>query len=231
VVLPSRRRRMLLRVSADAVGQPCVIQTCRASHAWMLMTEQQAGTCSQQSALLSTCDKASGVHCCVVCPSLLQQELYVDHNKLQTLPLSLTKLTNLRRLYVEDNPDLVLPEALKQLPGLAARDYEASASTPASAPPTATKAPVAGSSSSPPPPPRASFDQQPLSAVPPPDLSGLNLGAGVGGPPPLRLGPLGGGPPPLRAAASAAKAAAAAPAGHHHEFLTDPARTAEQQDK
>lgn len=28
----------------------------------------------------------------------LSQELYVDHNKLQTLPLSLTKLTNLRRL-------------------------------------------------------------------------------------------------------------------------------------
>lgn len=26
------------------------------------------------------------------------QELYVDHNKLQTLPLSLARLTNLRRL-------------------------------------------------------------------------------------------------------------------------------------
>lgn len=33
-------------------------------------------------------------------PSLcgVVQELYVDHNRLETLPLSLTKLTNLRRL-------------------------------------------------------------------------------------------------------------------------------------
>jgi hypothetical protein len=55
----------------------------------------------------------------------------------------------------------------------------------------------------------------------------------AGGPPPLRLGVMGG-PPPLRTAGGAGKppaAATAPPAGHHQEFLFDPARTAEQQDK
>jgi hypothetical protein len=105
--------------------------------------------------------------------------------------------------------------------------------------------------------PRASFDLQPLAAPGLPNLAGLNLGpsgstgvggssgvhAGVGGaagldsliaggPPPLRLGAMGG-PPPLRPAGvvGKARAAAAAPAGHHQEFLFDPVRTAEQQDK
>jgi hypothetical protein len=106
--------------------------------------------------------------------------------------------------------------------------------------------------------PRASFDVQPLTAAGLPNLAGLNLGpsgnasvgsssvpnAGVGGaldsliaggPPPLRMGAMGG-PPPLRSAGGAGKppaaaTAAAAPAGHHQDFLFDPARTAEQQDK
>jgi hypothetical protein len=90
--------------------------------------------------------------------------------------------------------------------------------------------------------PRASFDQQPLRPVPLPDIfSSLSLSAGVtraagvaGGPPPLRISPMGGGPPALRMMGGAGgkpPAAAAAPAGHHQEFLNDPARISEQQDK
>jgi hypothetical protein len=136
--------------------------------------------------------------------------------------------------YVEDNPGLVIPESLSQLQGLTARDYEATAT--AAAPPAAAAAAVSAQPAA-----RASFDQQPLSAVPLPNIGGLNLGgAGVeggtggGGPPPLTIGAIGG-PPPLRGmgpeGAGKPAAAAAAPAGHHHEFLTDPARKAEQQDK
>lgn len=157
--------------------------------------------------------------------------------------------------YIEDNPGLQVPEPLKQLQALAARDYKAAAATsaPAGAPPPAAQAAPAGTpSSSAQPPPRASFDQQPLRPVALPDLSGLNLnlgpqavagvvgGVAAGGPPALRISPMGGGPPPLRpmmvgsgaGRASAGAGAAAAPAGgHHHEFLSDPARIAEQQDK
>jgi hypothetical protein len=51
------------------------------------------------TALLCCCLLHCDVPCCaVLCRAVLAQELYVDHNKLQTLPLSLTKLTNLRRL-------------------------------------------------------------------------------------------------------------------------------------
>jgi hypothetical protein len=141
------------------------------------------------------------------------------------------------RRYIEDNPGLIIPEALSQLQGLTAHDYEATAT--AAAPPAAAAAAAAAGSAQPA--PRASFDQQPLSAVPLPNIAGLNLGgAGAGegaggGPPALRMGAMGG-PPPLRGmgpggAGKPAAAAAAAPAGHHQEFLTDPARKAEQQDK
>lgn len=113
--------------------------------------------------------------------------------------------------YVADNPDLVIPEPLKQMEALAVRDYQQPATTPAAtttaATPAAEKAPAAspagaaavsgdgeantgvapfGSSSG-----gaggngagSASFDSKPLAPVALPDLAGLSLG----GPPPLNI--------------------------------------------
>lgn len=54
----------------------------------------------------------------------MPQELYLDHNRLQQLPLSLTRLSNLRRLYVEANEGLQLQQELAQLPAaMSTRDY------------------------------------------------------------------------------------------------------------
>ena len=46
------------------------------------------------------------------CPA---QELYLEHNRLRQLPSDLATLTQLRRLYLDFNPDLEVPEAVEQL--------------------------------------------------------------------------------------------------------------------